>query len=199
MPIYPGKSSRLNRFCVRYDWWRRLQPTSSVSQEWNISHRVTFHPKSHYSSSKISIHGNFHVTYITRLHLVNQFSDTLDHIEYIVFLIFPAYFNPRMINIVSITIKSFVWMVVCQLSIITCKTWCVYPLWANDTITRHVCIGLGNRLSIWKMDLKIIRFRFIMRFPGTNMLNIKHNGTAVNITWKHKDYPSVMEPTFSKF
>ena len=24
----------INRFCVRYDWWRRLQPTSSVSPVW---------------------------------------------------------------------------------------------------------------------------------------------------------------------
>ena len=24
-------------FCVRYDWWRRLQPTSSVSPVWRIS------------------------------------------------------------------------------------------------------------------------------------------------------------------
>ena len=25
---------RIDRFCVRYDWWRRLQPTSSVSPVW---------------------------------------------------------------------------------------------------------------------------------------------------------------------
>ena len=24
----------IDRFCVRYDWWRRLQPTSSVSPVW---------------------------------------------------------------------------------------------------------------------------------------------------------------------
>ena len=27
---------RIDRFCVRYDWWRRLQPTSSVSPVWYI-------------------------------------------------------------------------------------------------------------------------------------------------------------------
>ena len=26
----------IDRFCVRYDWWRRLQPTSSVSPVWGI-------------------------------------------------------------------------------------------------------------------------------------------------------------------
>ena len=25
----------IDRFCVRYDWWRRLQPTSSVSPVWD--------------------------------------------------------------------------------------------------------------------------------------------------------------------
>ena len=25
----------IDRFCARYDWWRRLQPTSSVSPVWN--------------------------------------------------------------------------------------------------------------------------------------------------------------------
>ena len=28
----------IERFCVRYDWWRRLQPTSSVSPVWYIWH-----------------------------------------------------------------------------------------------------------------------------------------------------------------
>ena len=27
----------IDRFCVRYDWWRRLQPTSSVSPVWTIT------------------------------------------------------------------------------------------------------------------------------------------------------------------
>ena len=27
----------IDRFCVRYDWWRRLQPTSSVSPVWYTS------------------------------------------------------------------------------------------------------------------------------------------------------------------
>ena len=33
MHVYPAKSSKFEStwFCVRYNWWRRLQPTSSVS------------------------------------------------------------------------------------------------------------------------------------------------------------------------
>ena len=27
----------IDRFCVRYDWWRRLQPTSSVSPMWYMA------------------------------------------------------------------------------------------------------------------------------------------------------------------
>ena len=27
----------IDRFCVRYDWWRRLQPTSSVSPVWSLA------------------------------------------------------------------------------------------------------------------------------------------------------------------
>ena len=33
-PKYVCLPSKIDRFCVRYDWWRRLQPTSSVSPVW---------------------------------------------------------------------------------------------------------------------------------------------------------------------
>ena len=34
----------IDRFCVRYDWWRRVQPTSSVSPVWFCScPSTTFH------------------------------------------------------------------------------------------------------------------------------------------------------------
>ena len=38
----------IDRFCVRYDWWRRLQPTSSVSPVWlfmilNAFHEYSLH------------------------------------------------------------------------------------------------------------------------------------------------------------
>ena len=33
----------IDRFCVRYDWWRRLQPTSSVSPVWRISPGICQH------------------------------------------------------------------------------------------------------------------------------------------------------------
>ena len=36
--FFPIKNDEvwIDQFCVRYDWWRRLQPTSSVSPVWYI-------------------------------------------------------------------------------------------------------------------------------------------------------------------
>ena len=40
----------IDRFCVHYDWWRRLQPTSSVSPVCNVSQqRCSFQLKSRFS------------------------------------------------------------------------------------------------------------------------------------------------------
>ena len=38
MHVYPTNSSRFESadFAFRYDWWRRLQPTSSVSPVWQL-------------------------------------------------------------------------------------------------------------------------------------------------------------------
>ena len=32
----------IDGLCVRYDWWRRLQPTSSVSREWYVAYWLLF-------------------------------------------------------------------------------------------------------------------------------------------------------------
>ena len=37
----------IDRFCVRYDWWRRLQPTSSVSPVWFFRFRLNASISSH--------------------------------------------------------------------------------------------------------------------------------------------------------